>query len=736
IEDDDEEEDSEKWKGKNPLTDVITQLIETNPPPGVIPVSELEPQAIIIFGKILPVEGNPKLQQAIASGSEALSKLIQSGQLEELHDVMPHSDEHNHDTYINDEMDIDSESEGLPDPLSSSAYSHISSKERRRKSRFNDPNDHSRNMILDGGHNMMPMDGQDKDMRSIAMMRQQFPPNSVPDQDMRFSTGDMDLRQPPMMPMGDQDFRRLHINNNIRHDITMDEDLRGYGMDQPRFDDCDARHFGDQDLRGNPNSQHQQNMMEMGDVDFRHNPQGNHQNMLNMNPLSVRPDQNSPNQGPNMGMGPPSNKDIDARRHGFGPESATMQNIDDNVDSSGGRKVLLNTPQQFTGGPLPRGMMDQNHWRGGPPNDQWAGNMPDQEGIKDIDNPNLRWGSRGSPRGTGGHYNDRGRGRNFGPEGPNRGEPRGNFGPDGLGSIEHGRGEPRGNFGPDGPVRGEPRGNFGLDGSGRGKLRGNFGLDGPDNMERGGEEVRGNFGPDGRSRGEPRGNFGPDGPGRGEPRGNFGPDGPGRGEPRGNFGPDELGRRESRGNFGLDELGSMGYGRGEPRGNFGPSGNFHPQDNFGQGRHMDENLLVPNFSPSENFGPGGNFGHGNFGPGGNFGPEDNFGPGNNFGPGDNFGPEENFDHGRNMKEGSNFEPQEEGELGSDREEGYAESEGRDGHWGGGSNFSERGGRFSSFRRGSRSRGFPRSRGDRGSRSGGRSRTRGKFRGRGRGGDTS
>jgi hypothetical protein len=62
----DEESDEEEasWRGrkslmlpKDPLTEVITQLIETNPPPGVIPLSQLQPQAIIVYGRLVPVEG-------------------------------------------------------------------------------------------------------------------------------------------------------------------------------------------------------------------------------------------------------------------------------------------------------------------------------------------------------------------------------------------------------------------------------------------------------------------------------------------------------------------------------------------------------------------------------------------------------------------------------------------------------------------------------------------------------
>jgi len=62
----DEESDEEEtsWRGrrslnpaKDPITEVITQLIETNPPPGVVPLSQLQPQAVIVYGKLIPVEG-------------------------------------------------------------------------------------------------------------------------------------------------------------------------------------------------------------------------------------------------------------------------------------------------------------------------------------------------------------------------------------------------------------------------------------------------------------------------------------------------------------------------------------------------------------------------------------------------------------------------------------------------------------------------------------------------------
>lgn len=103
--------------------------------PGVVPLQKIAPNAIIIYGKIIPVEGKQlsnimyailqfyinsgpkkmylihlilagsKLEAAIAEGPEALQKFIDSGQIEELHDVMPHNDEHDYlnDAYIDED---------------------------------------------------------------------------------------------------------------------------------------------------------------------------------------------------------------------------------------------------------------------------------------------------------------------------------------------------------------------------------------------------------------------------------------------------------------------------------------------------------------------------------------------------------------------------------------------------------------------------------------------------------
>nr|CAI5848553.1 unnamed protein product [Callosobruchus analis] len=86
------------------FTSVINQLVENTP--GVVPLQQIAPNAIIIYGKLIPVEPGSKLEQAIADGPDALQKYIASGEIEELHDVMPILDdddeEPNKDNYQDD----------------------------------------------------------------------------------------------------------------------------------------------------------------------------------------------------------------------------------------------------------------------------------------------------------------------------------------------------------------------------------------------------------------------------------------------------------------------------------------------------------------------------------------------------------------------------------------------------------------------------------------------------------
>ncbi|KAI4465313.1 wd40 repeat protein [Holotrichia oblita] len=98
---------NETGEDESAISEVISQIVENTP--GVVPLQKIAPNAIIIYGKLIPVEAGSKLEAAIAEGPEALQKFIDSGQIEELHDVMPHNDEHDYlnDAYIDDEDNAD-----------------------------------------------------------------------------------------------------------------------------------------------------------------------------------------------------------------------------------------------------------------------------------------------------------------------------------------------------------------------------------------------------------------------------------------------------------------------------------------------------------------------------------------------------------------------------------------------------------------------------------------------------
>ncbi|XP_067006316.1 pre-mRNA 3' end processing protein WDR33 [Anabrus simplex] len=478
MDEDSDEDDS--WRSrrqaliKDPITEVITQLIETNPPPGVVPLSQLQPQAIILFGKLVPVEGNPTLAQAIADGPEALNRLIKSGEIEELQDVMPFVDDGEYE-YNEDDMDLETMSDiELPAPLPSSVFAKKNSDtlgnsgtvpgERVRKSRFSDLPESASAQPPRLEHNnadrqntvvMKPMDNAtpsksvgDEDMRMLQMKAPIFP---APDQDMRFVQGDIDLRQPPHVSVpltGDQDFRRIQTDSDLRQvggdgRFPLDEDLRLGSVDQ--------------DLRSVPGPLQP---MPMGSVPF--GSDSDFRQSSGIPPLLPRPSQLSPSG---------RTRDVDGRSPHFGP----------GVPQFSGRQRGL----------LP--LMEMDSWSG-PRKRRWGDADHDDDEEEQL-----------SGQGNPGHF---GRPGAFGSTRTGAG---GSFGPPGRDFVS-GRGSPGGNFG---PARGlSPSTNFGPDRGNFSDIRGG----GPDGMygHLSGDDsygppeeidnMRGNFGR-GLLRG---GSFGPD----------------------------------------------------------------------------------------------------------------------------------------------------------------------------------------------------------------------------------
>ncbi|CAH1183211.1 unnamed protein product [Phaedon cochleariae] len=161
------------------LNEVITQLVENTP--GVVPLGQIAPNAIIVYGKLIPVEPGSALEKAISEGPEALQKYIDSGEIEELRDVIPMNDS---EDYLNDSMDDD------------------------------DPTKNADSDMRHTDQDMRFKPGRDNDMRNMADVRKQS--NDVDFRNRR----DSDMRNTPM----DQDFR-FNRDEDFRTNFEDDEEF-------------------------------------------------------------------------------------------------------------------------------------------------------------------------------------------------------------------------------------------------------------------------------------------------------------------------------------------------------------------------------------------------------------------------------------------------------------------------------------------------------------------------------
>ncbi|KAL0277592.1 UNVERIFIED_CONTAM: hypothetical protein PYX00_004826 [Menopon gallinae] len=86
-----EEEEASEGYGSESVLDPINQIINKfiEQQPGVKKLEELEPTAVVVFGKVLPVRPGQRLYKKIFKGREALNKYILSGKIKELQDVLP-----------------------------------------------------------------------------------------------------------------------------------------------------------------------------------------------------------------------------------------------------------------------------------------------------------------------------------------------------------------------------------------------------------------------------------------------------------------------------------------------------------------------------------------------------------------------------------------------------------------------------------------------------------------------
>lgn len=185
-----------------------------------------------------------QLEKAISEGPEALKKFIDSGAIEELHDVMPHNDDDEdlNAAYIDDSepnptaaLDVT-----LPTPLQSVKLplSSNDSKEKTRKSRFSDLNDDS-SMDTDLRFNPPPL-LQDNYGNGRSDMKNNF-------QDVDYRSGNFD-KDDNMFQNDDYD------SQNMPMDVDFRNRYDNYDSEEPNYRDRDRdRDFMDQEWNQNDN---------------------------------------------------------------------------------------------------------------------------------------------------------------------------------------------------------------------------------------------------------------------------------------------------------------------------------------------------------------------------------------------------------------------------------------------------------------------------------------------------
>lgn len=119
------EVEGEEQEQVDALNAIVNQLLETTP--GAVPLNEVTPNAIILHGKMIKVEPNSKLADAIAQGTEAINKLVAAGEIEELRDVVgvPEKEKDEFENYLQDDNKMDFVNVPdvqLPPPLPSSRF--------------------------------------------------------------------------------------------------------------------------------------------------------------------------------------------------------------------------------------------------------------------------------------------------------------------------------------------------------------------------------------------------------------------------------------------------------------------------------------------------------------------------------------------------------------------------------------------------------------------------------------
>ncbi|KAL3283555.1 hypothetical protein HHI36_006694 [Cryptolaemus montrouzieri] len=343
------------------ITEVLNHLVENAP--GVVPLEKITPNAIIIYGKLIPVEPGSKLEQAIADGPEALQKYIDSGEIEELQDVMPIKD--------------DDEEDYLIDPADKEAAKF------NKTSVIDFPNQKGPAMFGNSDNDFWMKNANASDMGDNDMRNMDVDFRSNRNQDRDFRARDFDMRNHGNIPMEDEDFRQFDT------EYMEDEDFREkYEEEEEDFNDDYFEDTGNWSRNGKSNQFGANKNMNTNFRGHPHNFRGG--GNFNRNDRNFGPNDGNWNNSPKGNFrGPPGNDNFRPGNQNDNfrgpPNNDNFRGGQPNKDNFRGGPPGPPNNENFRGGPS-----NNDNFRGGPPTNDFRKGPPGQP-----NNDNFRSGPPG-----------------------------------------------------------------------------------------------------------------------------------------------------------------------------------------------------------------------------------------------------------------------------------------------------------------------------------------------------
>lgn len=238
---------AEDMEQADDLNAIVNQLIEKTP--GAVALNDIAPDAIILYGKMIPVKSGSQLAEAITKGHEAINKLVLAGEIEELREVIGTNEEPEQtEDYLQDDNEIDYSKVpyvDLPPPLASSKFAQnpelLKSLNSGGKCKFDQ---------------LMSQSDEGSSERMSDVQQPSFGGDYLEDSQSSYTEHRFDRSVPPPTPVpGKRNFSDIHK-----------DDYNRYPIRDSRMTDME-----DQDLRLNNPGGSGRPAVDHGDLPFRNN---------------------------------------------------------------------------------------------------------------------------------------------------------------------------------------------------------------------------------------------------------------------------------------------------------------------------------------------------------------------------------------------------------------------------------------------------------------------------------